>query len=91
MFHISFSILSVEIFIATDNFMQVYTGFLYPNHFIILVRTVSYTYNCQYFINFRNNCFIKYLLCISNKVVPNVVLSVCVLKLCTFFNTSVEL
>jgi len=85
MFHHSFCILSVEIFIDTDIFMQVFTGFLYPNPFAILVRTVSYTYNCQYFINFIDNCFIKYLLCIINKVVPNVVLNVCVLKLCTLF------
>jgi hypothetical protein len=84
-FNISLSILSFEIFIVTYIFKQVYTFFYFQILLRFFVRTVSYSYNCQYFISFRDRCFIEYLLCASNKVVPSVLYGVCLLKLYTHF------
>lgn len=80
MFHLYFSILSVEIFIGTDVFMQVYTLFI-SKSFCNFGENCHILNNCQYFITFRDNSFIKYILFASNKFVPYVVLGVCLFKL----------
>jgi len=60
--------------------MQVYTFFI-SKSFRDFGENYHILNNCQYFITFRDNSFIKYILFARNKVVPNVVLGVCLFKL----------